>query len=346
MIAGLAGLALVGGAGATLALSQRLPFLTKAPPKPTARPTLTPTPTPVPNHLLTYRGHSGIVYAVAWSPDGTRIASASGDMTVQIWKPTDGTLIRTYTGHSSAVYSAAWMPNSSTVASSSDDGSIHVWDADSGTLLHQHQTPSPLLHIAWSPNGRYLAYGNQEKQDTLFQVWEPASNRVIASHPISAFQFPPDVAWSPDGTRIASNGYEVDVWDAFSGNLSLPVIQTFANNPEISTVVWSPDGNTIVGGGYAIIYVWKAADGTLLGGSGVGSGQINAIAWSPDGQSIVSASLSNIVEVRHPSNIVGNPVLSYVGHAAQVYSVAWSPDGTRIASASADRTVQIWLAHG
>jgi serine/threonine protein kinase/WD40 repeat protein len=350
VIAGLAGLAVVGGAGATLALSQRLPSLSKAPPRPTARPTLTPTPTPVPNHLLTYRGHTQAVNSVAWSPDGTRIASASSDRTVQIWKATDGTLIRTYTGHSSVVWSVAWMPNSSTIASSSDDGSVQVWDADSGTLLHSRQTPSAVISIAWSPKGRYLVYGNQEKPSTFFQVWDTASDRLATSHQSPGFGEPPRAAWSPDGQSIVSNN-TLEVWNAFSGTPIFPVLPTLATNAGIYSVAWSPDGSTILGGGYSIISAWKAADGSFFSAYSIGSGQIIFIAWSPNGQSVVSASSgtpvgNNVVEVWHPSNNGINSAPSYVGHTDAVYGAAWSPDSTRVASASADRTVQIWLAHG
>ncbi|MGH2510695.1 MAG: WD40 repeat domain-containing protein, partial [Ktedonobacteraceae bacterium] len=77
----------------------------------------------------TYEGHKGSVYALAWSPDGTRLASASRDTSVQIWQPADGAHHYTYTGHQSHVLALAWSPDSTQLATADEDGQVHVWKA-------------------------------------------------------------------------------------------------------------------------------------------------------------------------------------------------------------------------
>jgi WD40 repeat protein len=79
--------------------------------------------------LYTYKGHSLDAYAVAWSPDGKRIASGSGDSTVQVWDAVDGGNVLTYKGHSASVWSAAWSPDGKRIASGSSDSTVQVWDA-------------------------------------------------------------------------------------------------------------------------------------------------------------------------------------------------------------------------
>jgi eukaryotic-like serine/threonine-protein kinase len=87
---------------------------------------------PEPGTILTiYHGHAERVRAVAWSPDGTRIASGSTDRTVQIWHATTGQHMFTYRGHAVAllnfVEAVAWSPDGTRIASGNDDHEVHVW---------------------------------------------------------------------------------------------------------------------------------------------------------------------------------------------------------------------------
>ena len=76
---------------------------------------------------FTYTGHTDWVYDVAWSPDGTRIASCSKDKTVQIWDAATGSRIFTYRGHTADVYTAAWSPDGRRIASCWQDKTVQIW---------------------------------------------------------------------------------------------------------------------------------------------------------------------------------------------------------------------------
>jgi WD40 repeat protein len=74
-------------------------------------------------------GHTGTVYSVAFSSDGSRIVSGSYDHTVRIWDTVSGAVQRTLEGHTSAVYSVAFSSNGSRIVSGSDDYTVRIWDA-------------------------------------------------------------------------------------------------------------------------------------------------------------------------------------------------------------------------
>ena len=81
---------------------------------------------------FTYHGHSDKVFAVAWSPDGVSIASASRDNSVQIWNANTGEVTYTFYGHTSCLLSVAWSPDGKYIGSGSTDGIVQVWEATTG----------------------------------------------------------------------------------------------------------------------------------------------------------------------------------------------------------------------
>jgi eukaryotic-like serine/threonine-protein kinase len=306
-----------------------------------------------PNHY-TYSGHIDYVSAVAWSPDGKRIASASGDHTVQVWDAANGGHVLTYRGHGGDVLSLAWSPDGKNVASGSLDKTVQVWDATSGNRVYTYNGHSDaVFDVAWSPDGKRIASASN---DGSVQIWDAFTGTHVFSYlsPLNVrLKRAPwnTVAWSPSGNYVAIGGAgDAIILDATTGK----ILGYYGHHGgSANSIAWSPDGVYLaIGRDDTTVQVWNVATTTNVYTYTGHSADVFTVAWSPDGKRIASGSSDGFVQVWDA--LTGNHVYTYRGHAdyypghftsgKSVNAVAWSPDGKRIASGSDDMTVQVWQA--
>jgi len=163
--------------------------------------------------VLTYHGHSSFVHEVVWSPDGTCLASGSDDKTVQIWDASTGVRLKTYDGHSESVTAVTWSPDGKCIASGSSDGMIQVWDTSTGSQVWHYDAHSnhswPCLR--WSPDGTRIA--SLGRGDSTVDIWDASTGELIQTYRGHS-SLVEAIAWSPDGSYIASGDYQgtVHVW--------------------------------------------------------------------------------------------------------------------------------------
>jgi WD40 repeat protein len=296
------------------------------------------TPTPTLPKVVTYRGHSDEVNAVAWSPNGKLIASGSRDDTAKVWNSNTGITIYTSSSQHNWIFGVVWSPNGQQIASASADNTVQVWNATTGQHLLTYPGHSAAVYaVAWSPDGKHIASGSLDK---TIQIWDVLSgNRLLTYKGHSAGVLA--VAWSYDSSRIASAGADktVQVWDAATGMSS----QIYGNHSSgVTTVEWSPDGQYIASGSIdETVRVWDAATiGKTFTFTYAGhSDGVNSVAWSPDGKLIASGSADRTIQVWNTARTFS---FTYRGHSNSVHAVAWSPIDRFIASASADKTVRVW----
>merc|ERR1719230_2242861 len=97
--------------------------------------------------LTTLRGHSGGLRAIAWSPDGSQLSTASVDATAQIWQACDSSLSEwdvegTLVGHTDAVRSISWSPDGSKILTGSEDKNARIWQLIGGQVGEQADEPA------------------------------------------------------------------------------------------------------------------------------------------------------------------------------------------------------------
>jgi WD40 repeat protein len=222
--------------------------------------------------------HFPSVRALAWSPDGRRIASiCSSDganfrqKIVHIWDVKGGQELLSYamptglslrTGLLSAALAnaspLAWSPDGRYIASSCGDVAIHIWEASTGRQITTWRVRSGLvLAVAWSSDSERLAAASAAGPKSAVSLWSMHRKELILTYHGHTSDVRA-VAWSPDGKCIASGGHDkvVRIWDAATGG----TLDTRSHHASwITTVAWSPDGTRIASGSEdRTIHVWRA----------------------------------------------------------------------------------------
>src|SRR5512144_1170233 len=109
------------------------------------------------------------VWAVAFSPDGQRLATASADKTARIWSVTTGAQLLTLT-HSDAVSSVAFSPDGQRLATASSDKTARIWNAVTGQPQLEIHHDEPVWAVAFSPDGQRLATAGTDKTVRVVDV--------------------------------------------------------------------------------------------------------------------------------------------------------------------------------
>lgn len=284
------------------------------------------------------KGHSDGIRAVAWSPNGKYIASASSDETARIWDVRTSGALQTYKNHSGELWSIAWSPHSTQVATGGDDGTVRVWEAASGASVSTYTGHEGRVRaVAWSPHVRYIASGSEDK---TAQVWDVMGTQicVFTAHTDSVCA----VSWSPDSKYVASGGNDrkIYVWEVKTGR---HLYSCNGHSHSITAIKWSPNGQYIAStGDDKTIRLWEAATGSLFYTFQGHTDAIEDIAWSFDGTRIASGSWDQTVRIWNVTS--GKVIYTYNKHSNWVTSVAWSPDDRYIVSGSLDDTTHVWFA--
>ena len=296
---------------------------------------------------------------VAYSPDGTRLATASWDGKARVWDAA-GAMVAEFVTCEWGLQSVAWHPDGRRLATGDILGRVAVWDAATGALLHEFRLPDgrTVYRVAFSPDGRHLAAGggdgpweisDRARKPGAVRVWDHESGREVRT--LGGFaQAVTGLAYHPSGDRLATAEGAIGtmgavgrpglltVWDAATWG---KVREFRGHDGPLTAVAYSPDGSRLATASWdRTVMLWDGDTGRPTNTLSGHRDWVRGLAFSPDGQHVAAAGADATVTVHAVAT--GRQVRRFRGHTQGVTGVSYSPDGSRLASCSSDKTAKVW----
>ncbi|MFN8375063.1 MAG: protein kinase [Anaerolineae bacterium] len=303
---------------------------------------------PVAAERLFSGAHTSRINAVAYSPDGQTLLSASGDGMWVLWNASTSQPIRQISA-SSPINGVAYLPISVQAISAANDGTLTLWDLNTGEALRVFGADGSghsdaVFSVAVSPDGRYALSGSRDETLILWDIATGAVLRRFEGHSDRVTS----VAISPDGQFGLSGSADGSaiVWNLATGE----IVWTLQGHSDIVTsVAFSPTENlALTGGADNAVILWNLATGLLVRRFEGHRERVTSVAFSPDGTWAASASGSPFAGGSLENAVIlwdvhtGAQVARFDGHASQVTSVVFSSDSQSIISGSTDMTLRAW----
>ncbi|ONK60026.1 uncharacterized protein A4U43_C08F13430 [Asparagus officinalis] len=305
-------------------------------------------------------GHSSEVFACAWSPTGSLLASGSGDSTARIWTIPDGPcgssmqnlpprvqVLKHFKGRlekSKDVTTLDWNGEGSLLATGSYDGQARIWskDGELKNTLTKHK--GPIFSLKWNKKGDYLLSGSVDKTAIVWdtRTWEYKQQFEFHSAPTL------DVDWR-NNVSFATCSTDSTIYVCKIGE-NRPLKVFAGHQGEVNAIKWDPTGSLLAScSDDWTAKIWSLKQDKCVHDFKEHQKEIYTIRWSPTGpgtnnpnQQLLLASASFDSSIKLWDVELGRLVYSLNGHRQPVYSVAFSPNGQYLASGSLDQCLHIW----
>jgi WD40 repeat protein len=286
-----------------------------------------------------FKGHTDAVYAVAYSPDGKFLITASFDHTLKLWEVATGKELRTYggpTGHTKQVISVAFSQDGSMIASGSTDNTLKVWDVPINAPIRSFKASDAVQAVALSPDGLKLAIAGKDGSLKLVTPiefkelvkFEPGHQGAITA-----------LAFSANNALLASIGVDrtLRYWNVADGKLLATI---GAHTGSVNNVAINPNNTaayTVGDDGYLKFWTLSPQPSKTLPGH---TAAIRALAMTNDNAAFYTGGEDRTI--RHFTIAGAKEVRSFAGPQAGITSVATHPANAFVAAGTQDCRVFLW----
>jgi WD40 repeat protein len=322
-------------------------------------------------------GHAHVVVWGAFSPDGSRVVTASYDKTARIWDAATGAPIKTLAGHQGAVNMAMFSPDGSQVLTASSDGTARIWNSETGDPIRVLTGHVDEVNTAvFSPDGKRIVTASY---DATARIWEIASDKakILRGHESSVLS----AVFSRDGALVLTSSSDKTsrLWDtqfgrsigvlgghgdgitsaAFSHDnayvltgsrdntarlwqvVPLPPFASLASHPDsVNVVSFSSDGQRLLTQSRAAVRLRNALSSADILKLDAQDQIFTFATLSKDGALLLIATTDNTARLFDA--VTGAPRELLQGHAKPITRAEFSRDGSRILTVSDDKTARLW----
>lgn len=294
------------------------------------------------------------VWYITYSPDGPLLATVSESQTIQVWDTETWQILHTlsfegtlYIGGFQGVDLKFDLENNRIFLLTAQDDLqgliVQSWDINTGELLIKTVLPIELdddTEFEFNPDKTLVAV---VALDGPAEVWNIASAERVLSLPIEDGEFFWRAKFSPDGSRLATFGSAITVWDvpASLETEAGQVVATWGTSEEIVSGEFFRDNQQIALGFDGYVEIWDMGDQPSLILTLEGLEQlVSDITFNLNESTLFASSFDGTVKGWELTS--GDVLMTLTGHKGLISSISLSPNETYLASTSSDGTARIW----